>query len=77
MLLRETIGDRLLLPIGERLGLDHAPLRMSLCASQLVGVGIARYIVRLEPLATLPAAEAARQIAPTLQRHLTGALPRP
>jgi AcrR family transcriptional regulator len=75
-LLRESIGDRLLGEVGRRLADREAPLRMSLCASQLVGLGVARYIVGLEPLASLSAEDAAQAIAPTLQRYLTGPLPR-
>jgi AcrR family transcriptional regulator len=75
-LLRQSLGGRLLGPIGARLGAPDAALRMSLCASQLVGLGIARHIVRLEPLASMTAEEAARAVAPTLQRYMTGKLDR-
>lgn len=74
-LLRETIADRLLGEVGKRLDDPDAPLRMSLCASQLVGLGVARYIVGLEPLASLSPDATARLLAPTLQRYLTGPLP--
>ena len=71
-LLRETLHERVLGPIGDRLDVPDAALRMSLCSSQLVGLGIARYIVCIEPLASLSPAEAIDSIAPTLQRYLTG-----
>jgi hypothetical protein len=41
----------------------------------LVGVLVARYIVQLEPFASLPAQQIADTIAPNLQRYLTGDLP--
>lgn len=44
-------------------------------ASQLVGVLTARYIIQLEPFASLPAEQVAQTIAPNLQRYLTGDLP--
>ncbi|MBV9512467.1 MAG: TetR family transcriptional regulator [Mycobacteriaceae bacterium] len=50
-------------------------LRVQFVASQLVGVVMARYIVELEPFASLPIQQIAETIAPTLQRYLTGALP--
>jgi AcrR family transcriptional regulator len=74
-LLRDQLGRRLLLPIAGYVDGPDAALRLTLCGSQLVGLGIARYIVRLEPLASLSAEEAAAAIAPTLQRYLTGPSP--
>jgi AcrR family transcriptional regulator len=73
-MLRERVGERVLRPVGEHLGVPDAPLRMSLCASHLVGVGIARYIVHIEPLASLESDALAELVAPALQRYLTGTL---
>jgi len=53
------------------------PLRVQLVVSQLVGLVMARYIIGLEPLASLPAEQVAETIAPNLQRYLTGQLPMP
>lgn len=50
-------------------------LRVQFVASQLVGVVMARYIIGLEPFASLPPQQIAKTIAPTLQRYLTGDLP--
>ena len=36
---------------------------------------MARYIIGLEPFASLPPDQIAKTIAPNLQRYLTGALP--
>ncbi|WP_046318528.1 TetR family transcriptional regulator [Mycobacterium sp. UM_Kg1] len=52
-------------------------LRAEFAASQLMGVVVARYIVGLEPIASLPAREIVAMIGPTLQRYLTGELPDP
>lgn len=73
-LLRERIGERVLRPVGEHLGGPDAALRMSLCASHLVGLGITRYIVHIEPIASLDADEVADLVAPALQRYMTGRL---
>lgn len=73
-LLREGLGERVLRPVGEHLGPD-GPLRMSLCAAHLVGLGVTRYIVHLEPLASLEPGAVADLISPALQRYMTGALP--
>jgi len=39
--------------------------------SQLVGLAMLRYVVKVEPLASAPAARVAAWIGPTLQRYLT------
>jgi len=61
-----------LLPVGEALGLDRPELRMSLVASQLVGLVMSRYVLGLEPLASLPHEAVVAAYAPTIQRYLTG-----
>lgn len=63
-----------LVPVGRALGLEEPERRMSLVASQLVGLVVTRYLVRLEPLASLPQEELVSAYAPTLQRYLTGEL---
>jgi AcrR family transcriptional regulator len=75
-LLREGLGERVLRPVGEHLGPD-GPLRMSLCAAHLVGLGITRYIVFIEPLASLPPDAVADLVAPAMQRYMTGRLQHP
>lgn len=66
LLMREVIG-----PIAEALGADEPELRVGLVGSQVIGLVMARYVVRVEPLASLPAARVAALVAPTLQRYLT------
>lgn len=50
-------------------------LRVQFVATQLLGVLMARYIIKLEPLASLPVDRVAKTIAPNIQRYLTGDLP--
>ena len=50
-------------------------IRVQFVASQLVGVVMARYIIKLEPFASLPPEQIAKTIAPNLQHYLTGELP--
>ena len=50
-------------------------IRAQFFASQLMGVVMARYIVKLEPFASLPAEQIVQTIGPNLQRYLTGDLP--
>ncbi len=50
-------------------------IRVQFVASQLMGLVMARYIVKIEPFASLPVEQVAETIAPNLQRYLTGDLP--
>lgn len=65
---------RLFAPLMERLGVDRPELRTSLAASQLVGMGLARHVLRVEPLASARPADIMDWYGPTLQRYLTGKL---
>ncbi|SOJ55129.1 HTH-type transcriptional repressor [Mycobacterium simulans] len=71
--LQEVIG----VEVGSRV--DNPPgsgkIRTQFVASQLMGVVMARYIVKIEPFASLPSEQIAQTIAPNLQRYLTGDLP--
>jgi AcrR family transcriptional regulator len=62
-------------PVGRALGIDHPDRRMALVASQVVGVLLLRYVLQVEPLASMPAEAVVATYAPTLQRYLTGPLP--
>ena len=57
-------------PVGAALEVDQPELRMSLVASQLMGVVLARYVVGVEPLVSASNAELVAAYAPTLQRYL-------
>ena len=71
-MLREFITEEVLGQISHRLGSPDARLRATLVGSQLIGMAMARYIIRVEPLASAPAAQVVEAIGPTLQRYLTG-----
>ncbi|WP_166904953.1 TetR/AcrR family transcriptional regulator [Mycobacterium sp. DL440] len=76
-LVRSFLQEIIVGEIGPRV--DNPPgsarVRIQFVASQLVGVAMARYILELEPFATLPVDQIVETIAPTLQRYLTGELP--
>jgi AcrR family transcriptional regulator len=71
-MLREFLTTEIFSRLAERLDAPDAVLRASLVASQLFGLAVARYIVRVEPLASAPAPVVAAAVAPTLERYLTG-----
>lgn len=74
-LLREFIGRQVLGRIAAAIPRPDAALRASLVGSQLVGLAMVRYIVKVEPLASADAEVVVAAVAPTVQRYLTGELP--
>lgn len=61
-------------PLLRALGADQVTFRASLCASQVVGLGVLRYGVRLEPIHSMDVDTLVDAMAPTLQRYLIGEL---
>lgn len=68
--MRRLIEHDVVGPVARALGSDRPELRATLAGSQVVGMVMARYIVGVEPLASIPADEVARAVGPTLQRYL-------
>jgi len=73
-MMREFITKVLFGRLAGGLRIDQPDLRAGLCASQLVGLAMMRYVVRLEPVASADADTLAAAIGPTLQRYLSGPL---
>jgi AcrR family transcriptional regulator len=61
--------------LGQALGLEAADRRIGLVASQMVGLVVTRYVLRLEPMASMPPEEVAAWLGPTVQRYLTAQTP--
>jgi hypothetical protein len=70
----DLVAGRIVAAISATLAVDDAPLRANLVASQVVGLAMARYILKLEPLASAPPEVVVTAVAPTVQRYLTGDL---
>jgi AcrR family transcriptional regulator len=66
------IQTRLFDPLLAALGSNQPELRSELAISQLAGLGMTRYILRLEPLASAHSDNVIDWIGPTVQRYLTG-----
>jgi AcrR family transcriptional regulator len=75
-MLGDFVRNRLFAPLMERLGSDQGELRTTLAASQLVGLGLARHVLRVEPVASAKPDDVIAWYGPTLQRYLTGKLER-
>lgn len=73
-LLRTFVAEQILGRLSGVLAGPDAALRASLVGSQMIGLVMARFIVRVEPLASAAADQVVAAVAPTLQRYLTGAI---
>ena len=73
-LVRELALSQILTPLMAALPGDAGERiwRANLTASQMVGLVVARYVLRLEPLASASHPRVVAAVAPTLQRYLTG-----
>jgi AcrR family transcriptional regulator len=74
-LLRDGFLPAVLGPVGVALGIERPDVRMPLLASQMLGLILMRYVLAVEPVASMTADEILAIYAPTLQRYLTGPLP--
>lgn len=69
---RQFVVHGMLAPVAAEVGGDDAPIRVELALAHLVGIAVLRYVVAVEPVATLPVDELVRRLAPHIQRHLAG-----
>ena len=70
--MRDVFGAQLL-PVVAAVCPDpaDAPRRAGLVASQMLGLALCRFVLRLPPMVAMPAEEAAALVGPTIQRYLT------
>lgn len=59
----------------EALDLDEGDRRFGLVVSQMAGLVMTRYVLEIEPVASMPREELVAWLGPTLQRYLTGPAP--
>jgi len=70
--LKDFIGGEILRRLEAKLDPREAQLRASLIGSQIVGLALYRYVLKVEPLASAPPEQLTTLAGPTLQRYLTG-----
>lgn len=71
-MLRGFISSAVVARLAERLNLPDGRLRVELAAAHLVGLGLARYVLKVEPLASASEDEVVALVAPAVQGYLTG-----
>ena len=70
-LVREFVSREVLARLAAALQVDQPELRASLAASQLIGLAVVRYVVKLEPIASAPADVVGNWFGPAIQRFLS------
>ncbi|MGH3984144.1 MAG: TetR family transcriptional regulator [Pseudonocardiaceae bacterium] len=73
-MMREFVSRVVIGRIVSAVAPDRLELRAALCGTQLAGLAMIRYVIRLEPLASAEHDTVVAVIAPNLQRYLTGTL---
>ncbi|WP_318210671.1 MULTISPECIES: TetR family transcriptional regulator [unclassified Streptomyces] len=71
--LRTFVLRRLLERIADELDVPDPKFRAELAASHMIGIAILRYVIQVEPMASVDPEEIVAMVAPTLQRYLTEA----
>ncbi|WP_372452653.1 TetR/AcrR family transcriptional regulator [Pseudonocardia nigra] len=74
-MLREFISRVLVAKVVAPVAPDRPELRATLCGTQVLGLAVVRYVLKVEPLASADHATVVGAVAPNLQRYLTGPLP--
>lgn len=76
-LMREFVVTQVLRRAVAELEIDEkqAPIRAALVATQVAGLAMIRYVLKVEPLASAPAEQLVAAVGPSVQRYLTGDLP--
>jgi AcrR family transcriptional regulator len=69
---RTLLVERLFVRIAKSVGPDDAYERAAATLSQMLGLVVTRYILRVEPIASAPRAEIIATFAPAVQRLITG-----
>jgi Tetracyclin repressor-like, C-terminal domain len=72
--MREFVGNVLVGRIVAAVAPDQHELRAGLCGAQVFGMGMVRYVLKLEPVASADHATLIAAVAPSLQRYLTAPL---
>lgn len=68
----ELLSRLIFAPVTDMLGVDDGRRRAQLVATQILGLIVGRYVMRFEPLASMPADELVAWLAPNIQRYMTG-----
>ncbi len=64
-------------PVARAMGVETSAIRLELIGSQLIGVAMIRYVLKVEPIASLGVDDLVALMAPPLRAALSGGEPAP
>lgn len=64
-------------PVARSMGIETSAIRMELVGSQLIGLAMIRYVLKVEPIASLDVDDLVTLMAPPLRTALGGGEPAP
>jgi|ERR1035437_626476 AcrR family transcriptional regulator len=70
-MVRRFVIEGGVMPLIEEAGVTDSAMRATLVGSHLIGLGFARYVLCVEPLASAPVEALARTVGPVIGRYLT------
>lgn len=73
-IMRDFMSGELATPLAKSLPGDQPERRAILAAAQLMGMAFARYLLAVEPMASMTTDELVISVGPSVQRYLTGDL---
>ena len=73
-MLRHVLAEGPFIALARAIDHPDAQFRATLVGAQIVGLAMARYVVRVEPIASADIDTVARAVGPTVQRYLEGDL---
>lgn len=68
--LYRMVNRTVVTPVARATGVQASATRLELVASQLIGLAMLRYVLEVEPVASLPRADLVRQAAPGIRAVL-------
>jgi AcrR family transcriptional regulator len=70
--LRDLFLNHIFSKVAEHSAADQPRFRANLVATQLIGLGMVRYVARFDPMETMDIETVVSALGPTIQRYLTG-----
>ena len=71
-MIRRMLAEGPFLALARPSTCPDAEIRATLAGSQLIGLAMARYVIGLEPIASMTPDELAAAVGPTIERYLAG-----
>ena len=69
------VNKMVLSPVARTMGVETSAVRLELVGAQLIGLAMIRYVLKVEPIASLDIDDLVPLMAPSLRQTITGRAP--